>query len=49
VGAAIEVEQRGYMKMPVEITAVRQGRFWRIISRVGGELRPKLVEEEIPF
>ncbi len=49
VGAAIEVEQRGYMKMPVEITAVRQGRFWRIVSRVGGELRPKLVEEEIPF
>lgn len=49
VGAAIEVEQRGYMKMPVEITAVRQGRFWRIVSRVGGELRPKFVEEEIPF
>lgn len=49
VGAAIEVEQRGYMKMPVEITAVRQGRFWRIVSRVGGELRPKLVEDEIPF
>lgn len=49
VGAALEVEQRGYMKMPVSITAVRQGRFWRIVSRVGGELKPKLVEEEIPF
>ncbi len=49
VGAALEVEQRGYMKMPVSITAVRQGRFWRIVGRVTGELRPKLVEEEIPF
>ncbi len=49
VGAALEVEQRGYMKMPVSITAVRQGRFWRITGRVAGELRPKLVEEDIPF
>lgn len=49
VGAAIDVEQRGYMRMPVAITAVRQGRFWRIVSRVAGELRPKAVEEEIPF
>ena len=49
VGAALEVEQRGYMKMPVSITAVRQGRFWRIVGRVAGELRPKLVEEDIPF
>lgn len=49
VGAAIEVEQRGYMRMPVQITAVRQGRFWRIVSRVPGELRPKFVEEDIPF
>jgi DNA repair protein RadD len=49
VGAALEIEQRGYMKMPTEITAVRQGRFWRITGRVAGELRPKLVEEDIPF
>lgn len=49
VGAALEVEQRGYMRMPVQITAVRQGRFWRITGRVAGELRPKLVEDEIPF
>jgi DNA repair protein RadD len=49
VGAAIEIEQRGYMRMPVEITAVKQGRFWRITGRVAGELRARVEEEGLPF
>lgn len=50
VEAAIEIERRGYMRMPVAITAVRQGRFWRIVGRVPGELREKVwADDEIPF
>jgi DNA repair protein RadD len=49
VEAALELEKRGYMRMPTKVTAVQEGKFWRITDRVRGELRPKTEEEEIPF
>lgn len=48
VGAAIDIERRGYVRCPIEITAVQQGRWWRILSRVHGERAAKF-EEEVPF
>jgi len=48
VGAAIDLEQRGLVCCPAEITAVRQGKFWRIVGRVAGEFVER-VELEIPF
>lgn len=48
VGAAIDIEQRGYVRRPTELTAVQDGRWWRIIGRVPGELVAKEVLE-VPF
>jgi DNA repair protein RadD len=48
VGAAIDIEQRGYVRRPAELTAVQDGRWWRIIGRVAGELEAKEVLE-VPF
>ena len=48
VGAAIDIEQRGYCRRPAELTAVQDGRWWRIIGRVAGELEAKEVLE-VPF
>jgi DNA repair protein RadD len=49
VGAAIDIWQRGWVRRPVELTAIQQGRFWRITGRVAGQLDKDLEEEEIPF
>lgn len=48
VGAAMHIEQRGHVRRPVQITYVRDGKFYRVIGRVLGELE-KVVEEELPF
>ena len=48
VGAALEIENRGYVRRPVQITVVRNGKWWRVIGRVLGELE-KRVEVELPF
>jgi DNA repair protein RadD len=49
VGAAIDIWQRGWVRRPVELTAIQQGRFWRITGRVVGQLDKDLEEEELPF
>ena len=49
VGAAIDIWQRGWVRRPVELTAIQQGRFWRITGRVAGQLDKDREEEEIPF
>jgi DNA repair protein RadD len=49
VGAALHVWLKGYLRRPTEITAIRQGRWWRITGRVVGEVEGVQVEEEIPF
>lgn len=46
VGAAIELEMHGLVRCPAEITAVKQGRWWRVVGRVAGAT---VEEEEIPF
>jgi DNA repair protein RadD len=49
VGAAMHSWTSGYLHRPIEITAVRQGRWWRVIGRVVGAADGPVVEEEIPF
>ena len=48
VEAAIDLERRGYVRCPAEVTAVRQGRWWRITGRVAGVAGVR-EEEDIPF
>lgn len=48
VGVAIDLENRGYVRCPAEITAVQKGKFWEIVGRVAGEAA-EMAEEEIPF
>jgi DNA repair protein RadD len=50
IDVALDAYGRGLVKRPKQITAVQQGRWWRIISRVTGEYEPRAVEElDIPF
>ena len=49
VAAAMEIESLGFVRMPKQITVVRNGRWWRVTGRVNGELRAKVAEEELPF
>lgn len=46
IDAAIALEKDGQVRRPVKITAVKDGRWWRVLSRVVGEL---VKREEIPF
>lgn len=48
VGAAIEIEEQGFVRRPVQITYVRDGKFYRVIGRVLGELE-QVEEEGLPF
>lgn len=46
IDAALALERDGQVKRPLTITAIRDGRWWRVLSREVGELQEKF---EIPF
>lgn len=57
IDVAIELESQGFVRMPVELTVVRDGKWWRVKDRVIGEPRQPvpasdwdlIEDEDIPF
>jgi hypothetical protein len=54
VDAAIEIFNRGHVRMPFELTIIREGRWWRVVHRLVGELTPnhsddEWLDDDLPF